>query len=261
MLTNDFLELEKRLVGADCPEYLFGPTESSDEGVKQLVAKKTEEFEALIAKEEGALDKLDGNGDDRIRRAKRIFPSLAKWALEKEENGTYGDMLRYRAKLVLTVVEGSGTKLFRLEGTTSPEKPLADRINAMYFEGYDRWDPVSVKRGEEPAYTGYVDYYGTHAAREVFYFAQKDERWPDLYEFNGHPPYLNAKSFQIGDVVEIETINFGDADGYINCFGSENSRGPDPGLDKALRDPNNFVIGRDQQGSYEDRASGMGEIE
>ncbi len=218
MLTKEFLALEEKLTRSDCPEYYFGPAGPNYEGLERLVAENTREFESLIAKETEALDKKDGNGDDRISRAKRIFPTLAKWALEKGKNGTYGDRLCYRAKLVLTVADNGEAKAFRLEGANALEAPLAERINAMHFEGYDRRDPVSVKRGKEPTHSGYVDYYGTHAAREVFYFPKPDERWPELYEFHGHVPYLNAKSFQVGDIVEIETINFRDADEYLRSF-------------------------------------------
>lgn len=218
MLTKEFLALEEKLTRANCPEDYFGPLRLMPEGLEQLVVDKTRDFDALISKEAELLDRQDGNGDDRIRRAKRIFPNLAKWALEKGKKETYGDLLPYRVQLKFLVVDEGGTKAFLLDGTAGSDKVTSPKINAMDFEGYDSLDPVRVVRGEESTLPGYVNYYGTHAAREVFRFYNKDQRWPELCEFGGNLPYLHAKSFSIGDVVEISTTRYGSVDEFARVF-------------------------------------------
>lgn len=190
------LELEKALTKAKCPEDFFGITPDVD--ISTLIEKRTQEFESVTGE---ASEGVDGNADDRLRGLKRIFPLMLKWANEKVASNEYGNMKTYRAKIVFVVKDHEGCKLFHLEGVTDICL-CTESINALSFEGYDRMDRVTIRKGEQTI-SGRVNYYGTHGAQEMF-----------LLNSEAHVPCLEADDYEVGDTVEIETVSYASIDEY-----------------------------------------------
>ena len=190
------LEFERYLTRAKCPEDLFGISD----GIltSHLIEKRRQEFISITGEgSEGA----DSNATDRLDRIKRIFPIMLKWANEKILANKYGDRSAYRAKIIFLVASHKGQKLFHLEGISVIDL-YAESINAMYFEGYDRMDLVTVRQCEKTI-SGRVEYYGTHAARDMF-----------ILNSGLHASSLKARDYEMGDIVEIKTSSYASLDDY-----------------------------------------------
>lgn len=202
MLTQEFLDMENKLVRAKCPEDFFGTFEGEIKaGFPDFGTNHVKKFMETISRQR--LGVLTDNEEDRRVRVKRIFAALITWALEKAFNNSYGDKNQYRIKLVFTVTKHGERLRFLLEGSSQYFRVFADHLSALEFEGYDRQDAVTVKRGEAPSLSGSVSYVGGQADTNLFQLNDETSS------------ALRASDFNPGDKIEIDTVKYGSVEEFL----------------------------------------------
>ncbi len=174
----DIEKLDKKWL-LKCPKDLFGELDPYNKETLEKIAREPAE------KIKNLSDYMRG-----------FLNMMTQWGFDAIDNNTYNQKLPYATKLRIAIVQRDEEEKFFLLQDTEGYQLLFTRITAIPFEGYLRNDKFSIKRGLEDVFSGSINYYGTHAACEVF-------------NGNGRRAYkLMAQEFEVGDEFTIETVSY-----------------------------------------------------